>query len=288
MLAYDRIMTHETLTHESTTSRIRTGEHRTAPGPSWPRHGSCPPGQGVWPAWYGPGCARSFARVAVLMALSAGVPGGRALAQPVRESALRPPNPDFREISPPEGGPFSEMNALLEKTLFKVDVLTLQVRVSEETAAELAGLVRGRQYSNELADSVAVLVLRERDAWARIEFLRSVSLNQLVDGIRDNMKKAVEAGLLEEEDFTTITAAMPVWFGFLEVEGASRGDEILYRIRGDSLRTVYRTAGEEVLLDQVDVGAERRMAVLGSYFAPGSDFRKRLIRSLFRQDREDG
>jgi len=288
MLAYDRIVTHETLTHESTTSRIRTGEHRTAPGPSWPRHGSCPPGQGVWRAWYGPGRARSLARLAVLMALSAGVPGGRALAQPVRESALRPPNPDFREISPPEGGPFSEMNALLEKTLFKVDVLTLQVRVSEETAAELARLVRGRQYSNELADSVAALVLRERDAWARIEFQRNVSLSQLVDGIRDNMKEAVEAGLLEEEDFVTIMAAMPVWFGFLEVGGASRGDEILYRIRGDSLRTVYRTLSEEVLLDQVDVGPERRMAVLGSYFAPGSDFRKGLIRSLFRWDRENG
>ena len=249
-------MRHGTPTHESATSRIRTGEHRTAPGPSWPRHAS----------WW------SFAWAAVLMALCAGVPGGRALAQ----------------ISPPEGGPFSEMSALLEKTLFKVDVLTLQVRVSEETAAELARLVRGRKYSNELADSAAALVLRERDAWARIEFQRSVSLNQLVDGIRDNMKKAVEAGLLEEEDFATISAAMPVWFGFLEVEGTSKGDEILYRIRGDSLRTVYRTVGEEVLLDQVDVGPERRMAVLGSYFAPGSDFRKGLIRSLFRRDRENG
>ncbi len=252
MLAHDRTKTHETLTHESTTSRIRTGEHRTAPGPSWPRHG--------------------FARVAVLLALYGGVPGGHALAQ----------------HSPPEGEPFSEMSTLLEKTLFKVDVLTLQVRVSEETAAELSRLVRGREYSDELADSAAAVVLRERDAWARIEFQRSVSLNQLVDGIRDNMKKAVEAGLLEEEDFATITAAMPVWFGFLAVEGASRGDEILYRIRGDSLRTVYRTVGKEVLLDQVDVGPERRMAVLGSYFAPGSDFRKGLIRSLFRRDRENG
>ncbi len=226
----------------------------------------------MWRARHSPWRAWSFARAAVLMALCGGVPGGRALAQPV---------------SPPEGGPFSEMSALLEKTLFKVDVLTLQVRVSEGTAAELARLVRGRKYSNELADSAAALVLRERDAWARIEFQRGVSLKQLVDGIRDNMKKAVEAGLLEEEDFATITAAMPVWFGFLEMEGASRGDEILYRIRGDSLRTVYRTVGEEVLLDQVDVGPERRMSVLGSYFAPGSDFRKGLIRSLFQRDREN-
>ncbi len=226
----------------------------------------------MWRASHSPWRAWSFARATVLVALCGGVPGGRALAQPV---------------SPPEGGPFSEMSALLEKTLFKVDVLTLQVRVSEGTAAELARLVRGGKYSDELADSVAALVLRERDAWARIEFQRGVSLRQLVDGIRDNMKKAVEAGLLAEEDFATITAALPVWFGFLEAAGASRGDEILYRIRGDSLRTVSRTVGEEVLLDQVDVGPERRMSVLGSYFAPGSDFRKGLIRSLFQRDREN-
>jgi hypothetical protein len=37
-------------------------------------------------------------------------------------------------------------------------------------------------------------------------------------------------------------------------------------------------------LDQVDIGPERRLAVLGSYFAPESDFREGLVRSLFEDN----
>ncbi len=53
-----------------------------------------------------------------------------------------------------------------------------------------------------------------------------------------------------------------------------------YRIRGDSLHTVYLASDGETLLDQVDVGPERRLSVLGGYFAPGSDFRDKLVDSL--------
>ncbi|MGH7552989.1 MAG: hypothetical protein ACREMQ_08145 [Longimicrobiales bacterium] len=61
----------------------------------------------------------------------------------------------------------------------------------------------------------------------------------------------------------------------------ARGGRI-YRIAGETLHTRYRDAQGNVLLDQVDVGAAPRRAVLGSYFAPRSDFRRPLIRSLLR------
>jgi hypothetical protein len=57
---------------------------------------------------------------------------------------------------------------------------------------------------------------------------------------------------------------------------------MFYRIRGDTLHTVFRSAEGENLLDQVDVGPERRLFVLGGYFAPNSDFREKLVKSLFR------
>ena len=53
-----------------------------------------------------------------------------------------------------------------------------------------------------------------------------------------------------------------------------------YRIHNDSLRTVYLDSDGGTLLDQVDVGPERRLSVLGGYFAPGSVFRDKLIDSL--------
>jgi hypothetical protein len=62
---------------------------------------------------------------------------------------------------------------------------------------------------------------------------------------------------------------------------------MIYGIRGDTLHTVFRVAEGDILLDQVDVGPQRRLAVLGGYFAPKSDFRESLVRSLFRARRRD-
>lgn len=179
-------------------------------------------------------------------------------------------------------GPYSEMGMLLERTIFRVDILTLRVRLGPEAARELERLVAGRSYSRALADSVAPVAALATDAFARIEFQRGLRLGQFVSAVRGNMRKAREAGYLSEEDYTKIADALPRWFDFLRERRIRRGDELLYRIRGDTLRTVFRSADGTVLLDQTDVGPERRLAVLGSYYAPGSDFRERLIRSLFR------
>jgi hypothetical protein len=72
-----------------------------------------------------------------------------------------------------------------------------------------------------------------------------------------------------------------VWFDFLGERGIWEGDEVFYRIQGDTLRTIYRSADERILLDQTDVGPASRLSVLGSYFVEGSDFREGLIKSLF-------
>lgn len=181
--------------------------------------------------------------------------------------------------------PYSRMRTLLEKTIFKVDVLTLDVHLGDEDAQRIERLLAGgRRYSRELADSIAAVAIYSRDAWLRIEFLRNVSLRQFVDGIDDNLRHVPEAGIIERSDYEMITENLPRWFSFLRERGIHKGDQIHYRIRGDSLRTVYRAAGGEILLDQVDVGEERRLAVLGSYFVRKSDFRKGLIKSLFDSD----
>ncbi len=54
------------------------------------------------------------------------------------------------------------------------------------------------------------------------------------------------------------------------------------------LRSQYRSAAGEVLLDQTDVGAERRLSVLGSYFVRKSDFRDGLIKSVLSDGDGDG
>jgi hypothetical protein len=177
-------------------------------------------------------------------------------------------------------GRFSEMSALLEVTVFKIDVLTLTVRVNAATAERLRSLAEGQDYSDELADSVSAVMREVDDAWARQVFHRDVSLGRLTGGMRDTGRKAAEAGFISQEYFEEFSRNVPLWFAFLEETGAKKGDEIVFRIDGDRLRTVYRTVDGRILMDEVAEGAEGRRASIPSFFAPGTRFRKRLVESL--------
>jgi hypothetical protein len=180
-------------------------------------------------------------------------------------------------------GPYQEMSALMEVTIFNIDVLVLTVRVGPETASRLGALVEGRRYSEELADSVAAVVLEADDAWARQVFQRDVGLGRLTDGMSETAQKAADAGFISQEYAAEFAADVPLWFAFLEEDGAKEGDAIYFRLRGDELRTIYRAVDGRVLMDEIGVSAEARRASIPSFFAPGTRFRKRLIESLLDQ-----
>ncbi|MGH7127762.1 MAG: hypothetical protein ACREIV_04285, partial [Planctomycetaceae bacterium] len=146
----------------------------------------------------------------------------------------------------------------------------------------IAAIADGRMPSSTLADSIADLAAHATDAFARLRFERDVGLDQFLDGIRDNLVHARDAGYINAAEHDEISAGLPGWYAFLADRGIEDGDVMLYRIRGDQLRVVYIANDGTTLLDRTDPGAHRRLAVLGAYFAPGSDFREGLIRSLFR------
>lgn len=177
---------------------------------------------------------------------------------------------------------------LLEKTIFQVDVLRLDVRLGPEATVRLDSLIDARRgdatSSGDLSDSVAAIALEARDALTSLEFLRDVGLDRFLEGIRDNLRRAEEGGLITRDEFEGISDALPGWYDFLRDRGIRSGDRMLQRIRGDTLRTVYISAAGDTLLDQADTGSHRRLAVLGGYFAPGSDFREGLVESLFGAD----
>ena len=180
-------------------------------------------------------------------------------------------------------GPSEKMEALLEVTIFKIDVLTLTIRVGPNTGARLGALVAGRErYDEALADSVAAVMLRADDAWARQVFERDVGFGRVIDGVVETAVKAADAGWISAEYVEGFAAHVPRLFGFLEERGAKEGDAIYFRLTGDEVRTVYRTVDGDVLLDGVEVSPEGRLASIPSFFAPGSRFRKKLVESLLR------
>lgn len=190
-------------------------------------------------------------------------------------------DPDTASLA---SGRYAEMCMLLEKTLFQVNVLTVGMRFGPETALRLRALARAPEPSGSLEDSIASAALEARDAFVRIEFLRGVGLDRFIEETRKNLRRARDAGIISEDAFRRISASLPEWYAFLEERGIRDGDEIRYRIRGDTLRSVYRFRDGAVPLDLVETGRHRRLAVLGSYLAPGSEFRRPLVRSLLQDE----
>lgn len=175
---------------------------------------------------------------------------------------------------------FGRMHMLLERTIFKVDVLTLDVRLGPSSADRIEDLLTKPREFGGLSDSVAAAALEANDVLARMEFHRDVGLERFLDGIRDNLRRATQAGIVTPAQFRSISADLPNWYSVLVDRGIRSGDRMYQRVRSDTLRTIYVGADGDVLLDQVDVGPERRLAVLGGYFAPGSDFREGLVASV--------
>ena len=177
------------------------------------------------------------------------------------------------------------MSALLEVTIFKIDVLTLTVRVPPAAAERIGVIVAGREYSESLADSVAAVVLGADELWARQRFHRDVGFGRLLDGMRESSEKAAAAGFVPWSSHQAFADSLPVWFGFLEEDGAKEGDEVVFEVRADTLMTLYRSRDGRILLDRRGVDAVGRNGSIPSFFAPGSRFRKRLVESLLRERR---
>ncbi|HSH75188.1 MAG TPA: hypothetical protein VLA09_05875 [Longimicrobiales bacterium] len=221
--------------------------------------------------------------VRLALALSAVLPGLVSSQSHLRvgSAPLQLADPDPLESVGFGEGPYEEMEALLEVTIFNIDVLNLTVRVSPGTAARLASVLDGRtQYSEELADSVGRIMLEADDVWARQVFLRDVGLGRLTDGMRETAEKAADAGYISEEYASSFAAALPEWFGFLEERGTKEGDALYFRISGDRVRTSYRTFDGHVLLDDETTDRQSRLASIPSFFAPDTRFRRRLVESL--------
>jgi hypothetical protein len=178
-------------------------------------------------------------------------------------------------------GRYSTMHALLEKTILRVDVLTLDLRVGPKTAGQLAALIQGHGYTDALADRAAQLLAGCDEAFARIVFRRDVSLSQFFAGVREDLEHGVRSGMLTEAQAAQVSAQLPTWFAPLRDRGIRDGDRMLYRIHGDAVRTQFHAREDKVLFDRVDVGAAGRLGLLGGYFGKGAGLREGLLRSLF-------
>ncbi|HXJ22203.1 MAG TPA: hypothetical protein VMT03_18420 [Polyangia bacterium] len=210
---------------------------------------------------------RSFLAVALVSCLAA--------------SAARADGPPPSLNAPDLGqGPYSLMHMRLQKTLLKINVADIDVRVDKPTQAKLAQTAAGQAYSEALDYQLAPIAIAAPHAVVQMQFVRDVPLNRWIGVVRDNLEQAREAGLITRDVERRVGDALPNWFAPLKDRGYLKGDRVLYSVSPQALRTVVVSEGGQVLLDMTEHEEGARRVVLASYFAPKSDTREPLLRSL--------
>jgi hypothetical protein len=177
-------------------------------------------------------------------------------------------------------GPFSYMHMLLQKTLLKINVATIEVRVDKATQARLAAVSGGQAYSDALAQQLANVVIAAQRAVVQMQFKRDISLSRWMGVVRENLEQARKAGLVNADLEKKVGQGLPEWFAALKARGYEKGDRLIYAVGPDSLRTVVVAANGQVFVDRLEHEQGTRWVVLASYFAYGSEFREPLLRSL--------
>jgi hypothetical protein len=178
-------------------------------------------------------------------------------------------------------GPFAAMHMRLQKTVLKINVADIDVRFDKPTQGKLAELARGKPYSYELDDQLARVAIAAPHAVVQMQFVRDIPLNRWIGVVRDNLELAREAGLIGRDIEQKVSNGIPQWFASLADRGYKKGDRLLYAVTPDSLRTIVLSESGQLLLDMNEHEAGSRRVVLASYFAPKSDTREPLIRSLW-------
>jgi hypothetical protein len=179
-------------------------------------------------------------------------------------------------------GQFAYMHMLLQKTILNINVATIEVRVDKPTQTRLAGIARGQQYSEALAQQLANVAIGAERAVVQMHFKRDIGLNRWIGVVRENLEQARKAGLINADLERQVGQGLPQWFAALKERGYEKNDRLVYAVAPDSLRTVVVSAGGQVLVDRTDREPGARRVVMASYFAYGSEFREPLLRSLFQ------
>lgn len=190
---------------------------------------------------------------------------------------------DLFDLGSLDTGPFARMSTLYEKSFLflKVDVLNVEVRFGSEVAEKVKSFVQSGDEPSDFADSIADTAIHAQDAFVHIRFLRNIRLKRFIQEARESTKLVREAGIIDNPSYEHISNNLPIWYGSLAKRGIREGDEMFYRIRGESLRAVFRGVDGTIYVDLEDKGSLFSLAVLGGYFVEKSKFRKGLLQSLF-------
>ena len=155
------------------------------------------------------------------------------------------------------------------------------MRVDKPTQARLAALAKGKSYSSELDAQLANAAFSAQRAVVQMRYKRDVPFNRWVGVLRDNLEDAREAGLITAAVEKRIGQEMPKRLAALKDRGYEENDRLIYSVTANAVQTAVVSKSGQVLVNLVEKDQGARRAVMACYFAPESDYREPLLRSLW-------
>lgn len=179
--------------------------------------------------------------------------------------------------------PAATMGFLFEVTFMKIDVADVEVRLTDPDAAALQALVaEGKRTDDRRRRAAAILHTADPIAYG-MTFKRDSDQDRFFKGMLGNMARAVEAGELTADEYAGVEEHYRRLMAPHAERGTLKGDRLLYRLEGDTLRLLYLGVDGEVLVDQqLDDGIWQR-AVRASYTGEQSKLRDKLAELPWRQ-----
>jgi len=129
---------------------------------------------------------------------------------------------------------------------------------------------------------VAGHYMAAREATLDMEFLHGVSGETFLEHTLKALRELVADGTVTREEADTLARDLDERFGFLVAAKVRPGDQLRYELVADTVVTTYRR-GDAVLKAERVTGKRHGNYILGSYFAPSSDFRRGLLDQVFRR-----
>lgn len=182
--------------------------------------------------------------------------------------------------------PYSHLSMLFEATMFRLDVAVVEAFLPAETADRLGGIVTsesvdGSSVPEGPASRIASVVMEADPVVFRLTFLRDLGWGRFLDRTRGNLHAAVESGEWTEEQFERIWPTVEEAFSPLEKRGVLEGDALYYVVSEERVHSLYYSPESELLVEFEQSGEDRAGGTRAAFFAPGSEFREKLFRSLW-------
>jgi len=113
-----------------------------------------------------------------------------------------------------------------------------------------------------------------------MRFKRDIPRNRWAGVLRDNLKQARKAGLIAADIEKRIGEELPQWLAGLKERGFEKDDRFIYSVTPDAVQIAVISKGGQALANFTEKNLGARRAVMGCFFAPKSDYREALLRSL--------